>query len=149
MEIMAMPDIDLNKIMILGNSGGGTASFYAACLEKRIQYAVPGCSFCSYKGSIMDILHCVCNNIPKASRYFEMEDLTCLIAPRHLTVLAGQKDDIFPIEAVKKSYATAEKIFEKAGAAQNCKLVVMPEGHRWCPDVAWEAIGEEITKLGW
>ncbi len=149
MEKMALPEIDLDKIMIIGNSGGGTASFYAACLEKRIQYAACGCSFCSYKGSILDILHCVCNNIPKVSRYFEMEDLTCLIAPRHLTVLAGQKDEIFPFEAVKQSYAAAEKIFERAGAAQNCSLVVMPEGHLWCPDIAWSAICKEMTKLGW
>ena len=149
MEKMALPEIDLEKIMILGNSGGGTASFYATCLEKRIRYAACGCSFCSYKGSILDVLHCVCNNIPSASRYFEMEDLTCLIAPRHLTVLAGQKDEIFPLEAVQQSYATAQKIFEKAGAAQNCSLVVMPEGHLWCPDYAWNAICNEKTKLGW
>ena len=149
LEKMGLPEIDLQKIMILGNSGGGTAAFYAACLEERIQYAAPSCAFCSYKGSILDILHCVCNNIPHASRYFEMEDLACLIAPRPLTVLAGQKDEIFPLEAVKKSYATAKEIFGRAGAAENCNMVVMPEGHFWCPDVAWKAIGEEITKLGW
>lgn len=149
LEQMKLPEIDLNKIMIFGNSGGGTVSFYAACLEKRIGYAVPSCAFCSYKGSIMNILHCVCNNIPGASRYFEMEDLTCLIAPRRMTVLAGQKDEIFPLKAVEESYLTAKNIYEKAGAAENCRLVVMPEGHRWCPEVAWKAIGEEITKLGW
>ena len=149
LEKLAFDSIDLNKIMITGNSGGGTAAFYAACLESRIGYAAPSCAFCSYKGSILDILHCVCNNIPSASRYFEMEDLACLIAPRHLTVLAGQQDTIFPIEAVKQSYKTAEKIFERAGAAQNCKLVIMPQGHYWCPDIAWAAINEEKTRLGW
>ncbi len=149
MEKLAIPEIDLDKIMILGNSGGGTAAFYAACLENRIQYAVPGCSFCSYRGSILDILHCVCNNIPSASRYFEMEDLSCLIAPRHLTVLAGQKDEIFPLEAVKQSYATVEKIYRRAEVANNCSLVIMPEGHHWCCDIAWNAINEEKTKLGW
>lgn len=149
LEEMKLPEIDLRKIMIFGNSGGGTVSFYAACLEKRIGYTVPSCAFCSYKGSIMEILHCVCNNIPKASRYFEMEDLSCLIAPRRMTVLAGRKDDLFPLKAVEESYTTVKKIYEKAGAADNCRLVVMPEGHRWCPEVAWKAIGEEITKLGW
>ena len=149
LEKMAYPEIDLSKIMILGTSGGGTAAFYTACLEKRIGYAVPACAFCSYKGSIMTILHCVCNNIPQASRYFEMEDLVCLIAPRHLTILTGQKDEIFPIEAVKQSYATAAEIFAHAGAKENCRLVVMPEGHQWCPDIAWQAIREELTQLGW
>ena len=141
--------LDIEKIMILGNSGGGTAAFYAACCEERIAYAAPSCAFCSYRTSILDILHCVCNNIPSASRYFEMEDLSCLIAPRHLTVLTGQKDEIFPLDAVKQAYLTVEKIFERAGAANHCKLVEMPEGHHWCPDVAWKAIDEEMTKLGW
>lgn len=149
LESMALPEVDLTKIMILGNSGGGTAAFYAACLEKRIQYAAPGCAFCSYKGSILDILHCVCNNIPQASRYFEMEDLACLIAPRPLTVLAGEKDEIFPLEAVKQSYATAHKIYDRAGAGDKCKLVIMPQGHHWCPEVAWSSICEKITELGW
>lgn len=149
LEKLAMPELDLDKIMILGNSGGGTISFYGACLDQRIQYAVPGCAFCSYKGSILDILHCVCNHIPGISRYFEMEDLACLIAPRHLTVLAGKKDDIFPFAAVTQSYATVEKIFARAGVPDHCSLVVMPEGHHWCPDVAWSAINEELTKLGW
>lgn len=145
MEALALPEIDLQNIMILGNSGGGTASFYAACLEKRIGHAVPGCSFCSYKGSIMDILHCVCNNIPRVSRYFEMEDLACLIAPRRLTVLAGQKDDIFPLAEVERSYLTVEKIYAHAGAADQCRMVIMPQGHHWCPDVAWRAINEGNT----
>lgn len=149
LEKLALPELDLRKIMIFGNSGGGTVSFYAACLDKRIGYAAPSCAFCSYKGSILDILHCVCNNIPGASRYFEMEDLSCLIAPRHLTVLAGQQDEIFPIQAVRKSYAVAQNIFRRAGAEDHCKLVVMPEGHRWCTDVAWKAIREELAKLGW
>lgn len=149
LEKMALPEIDLSKIMIQGNSGGGTAAFYAACLEDRIRYAAPACAFCSYKGSIMTILHCVCNNIPRASRYFEMEDLACLIAPRHLTILTGQKDDIFPIDAVRESYGTVEKIFAHAGVPKNCKLVLMPEGHHWCPDIAWNTINEKKNELGW
>ena len=146
---MALPEIDLNRIMILGNSGGGTVSFYAACLDQRIGYAAPGCSLCSYRGSIMTILHCVCNNIPGASRYFEMEDLSCLIAPRHLTVLTGELDDIFPLEEVKASYQTIEDIYAHAGVPENCKLTVMPKGHHWCPDVAWQTILDTKTQMGW
>ena len=36
LEKLAYPEIDLSKIMIQGTSGGGTAAFYAACLERRI-----------------------------------------------------------------------------------------------------------------
>ena len=149
LQNLGLPEIDLNKIMIQGNSGGGTAAFYAACCDERIGYAAPGCSFCSYRESIMTILHCVCNNIPQASRWFEMEDLTCLIAPRHLTVFTGLKDEIFPLEGVKKSFATVEKIYSHADVPNHCRLVVMPQAHHWCPDEAWQAIREETTALGW
>ena len=149
MEKLAYSEIDLTKIMILGSSGGGTASFYSACCDERIKYAAPACSFCSYSASIMDILHCVCNNIPEASLYFEMEDLAALIAPRRLTILTGLLDDIFPIDGVRESYKTVEKIFASAGVPENCKLCEMPKAHFWCIDEAWKAINEEREKLGW
>lgn len=149
MEKLAYPEIDLTKIMILGSSGGGTASFYSACCDERIKYAAPACSFCSYRASIMDILHCVCNNIPEASLWFEMEDLSALIAPRRLTVLTGLLDDIFPIDGVRESYKTVEKIFKKAGVPENCRLAEMPKAHFWCIDEAWKTINEETKKMGW
>ncbi|MBR6426241.1 MAG: acetylxylan esterase [Clostridia bacterium] len=146
---LGFPEIDSDRIMITGSSGGGTASFYAACCDERIKYAAPGCAFCSYRSSIMSILHCVCNNIPHASEWFEMEDLSCLIAPRKLTVLAGKLDDIFPIDGVEKSFETVKKIYNAGKSAGNCRLVLMPEGHHWCPDVAWEAINRDTAELGW
>lgn len=149
LESLAYPEINLGKIMVFGNSGGGTASFYAACCEERIGYAVPSCSFCSYRESIMDILHCVCNNIPGASRWFEMEDLSCLIAPRKLAIMTGRFDEIFPLAGVERSYQTVEAIYRAAGAAGRCRLVVMPKAHNWCPDVAWDAISEDMKQLGW
>ncbi len=146
---LEMDALDTDKIMILGTSGGGTAAFYAACCEERIAYAAPACAFCSYRSSIMDILHCVCNNIPNISLWFEMEDLSCLIAPRPLTVLAGREDMIFPLDGVEQSYVVAQNIYEAAGAADRCRLVIMPKGHQFCPDVAWTAMIEETKKLGW
>ena len=149
LQQMALPEIDLSKIMAFGNSGGGTAAFYAACFEPRIGFVVPSCAFCSYKASIMDILHCVCNHIPKSSLWFEMEDLACLIAPRKLTVLTGSQDDIFPLEGVKASYQTAEKIYAKEHASENCRLVVTPKAHYWYQPDAWAAIHEGAADLGW
>lgn len=149
LENMAYECIDLSKILVLGTSGGGTASFYAGCCEERISIVAPSCAFCSYSASIMAMLHCTCNNIPRASRWFEMEDLSCLVAPRKLVVLTGKDDDIFPLEGVMKSYETAEKIFAKAGVPENCSITVMPKAHNWCKDEAWGAINNARNQLGW
>ena len=149
LETLAYDCIDLSKIVILGNSGGGTATFYAGCCDERIGIVAPACSFCSYEASIMSNLHCVCNNIPQASRWFEMEDLSCLIAPRRLAVLTGRLDDIFPLAGVEKSYETVKKIYAKAGVPDNCSITVMPKAHYWCKDEAWETINNVKNQLGW
>lgn len=141
--------LDLEKIMVIGTSGGGTASFYSACYDERIKYCACSCAFCSFKASIMSIHHCVCNYVPDICDWFEMEDISCLIAPRKITVYAGVLDEIFPFPDVKKSYKTVEEIFKTAGCEKNCRLVPMPKGHYFCKDVVWPAVLEDIKELGW
>ena len=141
--------LDTDKILITGNSGGGTMSFYAACLEERIKLSVPSCAFCSYKESTLNIYHCACNYIPHASEWFEMQDLACLISPRNLVVVAGGEDKIFPISGVKDGFATVQSIYEKAGCADKCSLVVTPKAHWWCEDIVWDTVNAETKKLGW
>ncbi len=132
-------EYDLEKILITGNSGGGTASYYAACIDNRIKLCVPSCSFCSYETSILDIEHCACNYIPNIRQWVEMEDLSCLIAPRGLIVIAGQKDDIFPIEGVRKSFEKVKEIYEK-NSEGGCKLVETSKGHFWCESIVWNEV---------
>ena len=134
------PQCDVNDIMITGSSGGGTASYFCACYDDRIKLSAPSCAFCPYPESILDIYHCACNYINGAYRYFDMQDLAVLIAPRKLLLVNGAKDEIFPIEGAKRGYDTVQKIYEKAGCKDNCKLVVTPKHHYWCPDIVWEEI---------
>lgn len=132
--------VDMEDIFITGNSGGGTASYYAACYDNRIKLAAPSCSFCSYRTSTMAILHCGCNCIPHAYEYFEMEDLAGLIAPRKLLVVAGEKDVIFPIEGVRNSYKTVKKIYQYNNTENNCMMVEHEKDHYWDVSVVWSAI---------
>lgn len=131
-------EIDINRIACMGNSGGGTATFYAACTDERIKIAMPSCSVCTYADSIGAMHHCHCNYIPAAAKYFDMGELSCLIAPRPLVVVAGREDKIFPIDGVKEVYAVIEKIYEKEGAPDKCKLVIGDGGHRFYADPSWD-----------
>ncbi len=141
--------VDGEKIVVAGHSGGGTAAYYAACYDERIKICASSCSFCPYKDSILKVWHCGCNYIPKAYQYFEMEDLAGLLAPRKLVVVTGEKDTDFPVEGVKRGFATVQKIYEKAGAKDGCKLIVTPQGHRWCEALVWGGILEETKALNW
>lgn len=141
--------VDTDKIIITGNSGGGTASYYSACLDERIKICAPSCAFSPYRTSIMPISHCPCNYIPNVMKWFEMQDLSCLIAPRKLSIISGKVDNIFPIEGVREGYKTVEKIYKKAGAEHNVELIETPEGHFWCEDLVFNAIDNCAKELGW
>ncbi|MBQ7348705.1 MAG: acetylxylan esterase [Clostridia bacterium] len=138
---------DLEKIVITGNSGGGTTSYYAACYDQRIKISVPSCAFCPYPESILKFYHCSCNYIPHAYKYFDMQDLSCLIAPRRLAMINGKKDPSFLIEGVRRGYETVKKVYEKEGVKENCKSIETEVGHYWCVDIVWPTIKEELAKL--
>lgn len=116
--------LDLDDISMIGNSGGGTATYYSACYDQRIKTAVPCCAVCTYRDSIGDMWHCSCNYVPGSARYFDMGELAALIAPRKLVICNGEIDPIFPLSGTNEVYSVIEKIYAREGVAENCKIVV-------------------------
>lgn len=133
---------DTERIICMGNSGGGTTAFYAAAADGRISMAIPSCAVCTYEDSIMAMPHCSCNYIPGIRKYFDMGDIGAMIAPGKIIVVCGKDDPIFPIGGVRKSFDIIKKAYAAQACEKNCRLVVGGEGHRFYPDEAWEAIHE-------
>lgn len=140
------PQLDTKRVAVMGNSGGGTATIYAAAMDTRIAAAMPSCALCGYTESIGVLYHCTCNYIPGIMKHFDMGDLAGLIAPRPLVVVNGQEDGIFPIESAKKQVAIAKKYYALAGAEDLCRHVVGEAGHRFYAAKGWPVF-DEIT--GW
>jgi dienelactone hydrolase len=141
-------DVDMRRVGVLGNSGGGTASLFAAALLPRIKFAMPSCYFCTFRHSVMSMYHCADNYVPSLLKYAEMGDLMGLFAPRPVVIVAGRKDPIFPLPGVRREFARLRKIYAAAGAANRCHLVVGPQGHRFYATLAWPVMEKEL-KLGW
>ena len=129
--------IDASKIGAMGNSGGGTSSYYAACVDERIKVSMPSSSFCSVTDAWGGIRHCACSYIRDMLLYFEMADLAALIAPRYLIAVNGIHDHLQPFDAAEREFERVKEIYEKAGKPDHCQLVVGPEGHRFYADLAW------------
>lgn len=130
------PLFDTESIYCMGNSGGGTATFYATALEPRIKGAIPSCSFCTYKDSIGAIRHCQCNFVPHIAEYFDMAELAGMIAPRPLVIVSGQKDGIFPIKPAKEEFERLLSLYYTE-APEKCVHFIGEEGHRFYRG-AWE-----------
>ncbi len=141
-------DVDCEKIGLMGNSGGGTATYYTACMEERIKIAMPGCSVCTYLGSIGTKHHCACNYLPGAAKYFDMGDLATLIAPRRLVLVAGSEDPIFPYEDVLTTFETIKSIYKDKGAEGNAVLFRGEGGHRFYYG-GFDLFDRFAKELGW
>lgn len=140
-SLSAFDCVDLDDISCVGNSGGGTATYYSACFDERIKVAIPSCAVCTYRDSIGDMWHCTCNYIPKMAQYFDMGELAALIAPRKLMVVNGKIDAIFPIEGAREVYSVIEKIYKKSGAEGNCQLLEHEEAHFFDKELIFGKIG--------
>lgn len=136
------PRIDPSRIGCMGNSGGGTITYYATCLEPRIGIAMPSCSVCTLADSIGAVDHCADNYLPRMLQYFDMGDLAGLIAPRPLVVVAGREDRIFPLHGVEEAFACIRQIYEAAGVPDRCRLVIGEGGHRFYAREAWPVFRE-------
>jgi dienelactone hydrolase len=137
-------DVDRKRIGVMGNSGGGTISLFAAALLPRVMFAMPSCYFCTFRDSIMSIYHCADNYVPRLLQYAEMADVMGLFAPKPVVIVAGRHDEIFPLAGVRKAFRHLKTIYQAAGAADHCHLVIGPEGHRFYADLAWPKMLKEM-----
>ena len=138
--------VDAAHITCLGNSGGGTATIYAAALEPRIQIAVPACSVCRFADSIAAMAHCACNYVPRIALDFDMGELCAMVAPRPLLVVNGRFDPIFPLSGAQACVAEARRVYEAMGAGDRLHHIIGDGAHRFYADDTWPVLREEMDR---
>jgi len=142
------PEVDPDRIVVMGNSGGGTITFFTAAVDDRVHLPVPSCYFCTFSACLMRIYHCTDNYIPGILKVADMGDIAGLFAPRPVIFVAGEEDPIFPIAGVREAFDRAQAIYAAAGCADRCRLIVGPAGHQFYPDLAWPEIRAVLEAPG-
>ncbi len=130
-------DADMDRIGVMGNSGGGTTSLFAGALLPRLRAVMPSCCFSTFLASIQAMFHCVCNYVPGILKVADMGDIAGLIAPRPLVIVSGREDGIFPLEPAQAEFARAAEVYSNLGASDLCRHVMCEGGHRFYADEAW------------
>ncbi|NOU88607.1 dienelactone hydrolase [Paenibacillus sp. LMG 31460] len=116
--VLSREDVDPARVGCFGFSGGGLIAAYTAAIDERIKATVL-CAFVNtFKGSIMQIRHCIDNYLPGVLEYSELPELLELLAPRPLFIESGQQDPIFPIETVEVAIQYLRQVYAEAGAAE-------------------------------
>jgi len=137
--------IDKTKICCLGNSGGGTATAYAAALDDRIYLAVPSCAMCTWEESIAARRHCCCNYVPHIAKYFNMGDILAMACPKYVIQVSGTEDHGFKIAGSLAAFQAGKQAYDDQNASDNCVLVQGNGGHRFYADDAWPVIHKMLN----
>ncbi|MBI2914624.1 MAG: acetylxylan esterase [Firmicutes bacterium] len=125
------PDALPGRVGCLGLSGGGMITLYSAAIDDRITASVISGYLCTFRGSIMEVGHCLCNYVPGILKYGEMYDIAALIAPKPLFIEAGTRDPIFPVEAVQEAYKKLRRAYELVGAPESLDIHIFDGQHEW------------------
>ena len=141
----ARGDVDMKRIGVMGNSGGGTVSMFAGGLLNRLSWVMPSCSFSSFKASLMSIEHCICNYVPQMLLWGEMSDVAALAAPKPLVLVNGLKDNIFPIKEAQEEFIRVKEIYRQFDAEEHCHHIIGADEHRFYAADAWPVMLREMN----
>ena len=124
------------------------ATLYAAACDERVTIAVASCSFCSFIGQHGAIHHCDCNAVPGMLRFGEFHDIAGLIAPRHLLIVHGRTDPLFPPEEIDRAVRGVQRIYDAAGVSGAFSHVYGAEGHRFYSNLMWPFVMDALEQAG-
>jgi len=85
--VASLPDVDPERIGMTGASGGGTQTFFLAAVDERVKAAVPVNMVSAHMQG-----GCLCENGPGLRVGTDNPEITALIAPRPLLLVAATGD---------------------------------------------------------
>lgn len=129
--LSAQPEVNPDRIGMMGISGGGLVTLFTAAMEPRIKACLVSGYLNTFHASVYSLFHCVDNFIPGILNWFEMPDLVGLIAPRWGFFEQGLKDPIFPIKAFRQAQKQVKGIYKTFGVPERCGFENFDTGHEF------------------
>ena len=157
------PDVDPDRIGMIGISMGGIQTWLAAAVDDRVKVAIPAIAVQSFRWSLehdrwqgrartiqtvhdavaKDLGESVVNAkvcrelwakiVPGITDQFDCPSMLRLLAGRPLLILSGDRDPNCPIDGEKLAIASAEAAFRDANATDKLRVMIA------------EGVGHQVT----
>lgn len=130
--IASLPEVDAQRLGVMGLSGGGTMTLWTALTDARFKAAEIICySDLWALFGIRDINYCGMQVAPGLFKLVDLPDLQGLLAPLPLLVDIGVYDSCFQADNAMACHRQLKKIYEAAGAPEHLFLDLFPGEHSW------------------
>jgi len=125
-------EVDPERLGVTGRSGGGAYSWWITATDERIKVAVPVAGITDLENHV--VTGCVeghCDCMFMVNTYgWDYPMVAALIAPRPLLLSNTDRDGIFPLDGVVRTYSRVRRIYELYGAKEKLGLLITSGPHK-------------------
>lgn len=144
--LQARPEVDGDRIGVIGHSLGGHNSMFVAAFDPRIKCIVSNCGFCSFprymKGDLkgwthdgyMPRMRTLFDSKPEKMP-FDFTEIVGVLAPRPFLASAPVKDHNFDVQGVKDCITAARPVYNLYGAGDKLAANYPDCDHNFPTDV--------------
>lgn len=144
--LATLPEVDAERIGVLGHSLGGHNAMFTAVFDTRLKAVVSSCGFTSFPKYYGGNLHGWSGPryMPRiATRYdkqpprmpFDFPEVVAALAPRAFLACAPRKDDNFEVSGVRDCLAAAAPVYALLGARDKLQANYPDCGHTFPPEM--------------
>ncbi|MFV0338282.1 MAG: alpha/beta hydrolase family protein [Chthoniobacterales bacterium] len=130
--VSTLPEVDANRLGVMGLSGGGTMTLWTALCDERFQAAEIICYSDLWElFGIRDLNYCGMQVAPGLYKLVDLPDLQGLLAPLPLLIDIGANDTCFQVDNAMECFRQLQEIYKSAGKSENLELDFFPGEHAW------------------
>lgn len=129
--LCSRPEVDKDRIGMTGRSGGGAYTWTVAAIDDRVKVAAPVAGVTDLRNHIIDGVvqgHCDCMFHVNTYRW-DYPQAAALLAPRPLLIANTDKDTIFPLDGVVRTYNKVREVYSLYGKTNQLGLLVTEGPH--------------------
>jgi len=128
--LLTRKEVDGNRILVTGNSGGGTITSWLCALEPRFAAAAPSCFINTLRRMFESEQPADTEQCPPHTLALGLDHADFLVPyiSRHL-ILLGQEKDMFDVRGLEQSYARLKRLYTLLGVKENVDLFIGPDYH--------------------
>ncbi len=129
--LQSRSEVDPQQLGVTGRSGGGAYSWWISAIDERIQAAVPVAGITDLQNHVVDGCvegHCDCMYMVNTYRW-DYAQVAALNYPRPLLISNTDRDGIFPLDGVYRTYSAVRRLYELGRHPDDVALNITAGGH--------------------